>query len=41
MQSRLPSDERSLRDVLRETVDLLYTLLNGIAIAEAHLALVE
>jgi hypothetical protein len=41
MRSRLPADECALRDVLRETVDLLYTLLNGIAIAEAHLALVE
>ena len=41
MRSRLPVDESSLRDVLRETVDLLYTLLTGIATIEAHLALVE
>jgi len=38
-ESRLPQDEESLRDVVRETIDLMRTLLTGIATAEAHLAL--
>jgi hypothetical protein len=37
-ESRLPEDEASLRDVVRETIDLMRTLLTGIATVEAHLA---
>jgi hypothetical protein len=38
-ESWLPQDEESLRDVVRETIDLMRTLLTGIATAEAHIAL--
>jgi hypothetical protein len=37
-QSKLPDDEASKRDILRQAIDLMDTLLTGIATAEAHLA---
>jgi hypothetical protein len=43
--SRLPTDEPLLRDTIRETIDLMLTLLTGVAMieatTEAYLALLD
>jgi len=38
VSGRLPQDEFVLRDLIRQALDLISTLLAGIAVLEAHLA---
>jgi hypothetical protein len=37
--SRLPNDERVWRDIFRQALDLISTLLAGIAMIEAHISM--
>jgi hypothetical protein len=37
VNSHLPKDEKLLRDLIRQALDLISTLLAGIAMVEAHL----